>query len=219
MPTKKLGRTKCQPQKKVRTKCQPVVGIMSGWHFVLPPSSLLSLDDFILCFRNQQPAFSLCTTRLYWCVSNFLIHPWILCSRICWRYVKHPLVAEAFNIVGFHLPPGSASKHEVSSLLCSCMNSNHIWSCSGGGEADAGFPRTTEPSSLHGPWCEALLKAGDRIGLCLLFSFAFLFVLFYLPFSFVLFLFLFANFHLSIFIIGSESDHCSPLSLTNWLTN
>ena len=27
--------------------------------------SLLSLDDFILCFRNQQPAFSLCTTRLY----------------------------------------------------------------------------------------------------------------------------------------------------------
>ena len=34
MPTKKLGRTKCQPQKKVRTKCQPLVGIMSGWHFV-----------------------------------------------------------------------------------------------------------------------------------------------------------------------------------------
>ena len=30
----KLGRTKCQPQKKVRTKCQPLVGIMSGWHFV-----------------------------------------------------------------------------------------------------------------------------------------------------------------------------------------
>ena len=34
MPTKKLGRTKCQPQKKVRTICQPLVGIMSGWHFV-----------------------------------------------------------------------------------------------------------------------------------------------------------------------------------------
>ena len=34
MPTKKLGRTKCQPQKKVRTKCQPLVDIMSGWHFV-----------------------------------------------------------------------------------------------------------------------------------------------------------------------------------------
>ena len=30
----KLGRTKCQPQKKVRTKCQPLVGISSGWHFV-----------------------------------------------------------------------------------------------------------------------------------------------------------------------------------------
>ena len=27
--------------------------------------------------------------------------------------MKHPLVAEAFNIVGFHLPPGSASRHEV----------------------------------------------------------------------------------------------------------
>ena len=39
MSTKKLGRTKCQPQKKVRTKCQPLVGIMSGWHFVLPPFS------------------------------------------------------------------------------------------------------------------------------------------------------------------------------------
>ena len=34
MPTKKLGRTKCQPQKKIWTKCQPLVGIMSGWHFV-----------------------------------------------------------------------------------------------------------------------------------------------------------------------------------------
>ena len=34
MPTKKLGRTKCQPQKKVRPICQPLVGIMSGWHFV-----------------------------------------------------------------------------------------------------------------------------------------------------------------------------------------
>ena len=34
MPTKNLGRTKCQPQIKVRTKCQPLVGIMSGWHFV-----------------------------------------------------------------------------------------------------------------------------------------------------------------------------------------
>ena len=28
--------------------------------------------------------------------------------------MKHPLVAEVFNIVGFHLPPGSASRHEVS---------------------------------------------------------------------------------------------------------
>ena len=34
MPTKKLGRTKCQQLKKGRTKCQPLVGIMSGWHFV-----------------------------------------------------------------------------------------------------------------------------------------------------------------------------------------
>ena len=32
-PQKKV-RTKCQPQKKVRTKCQPLVGISSGWHFV-----------------------------------------------------------------------------------------------------------------------------------------------------------------------------------------
>ena len=38
MPTKKLGRTKCQPLKKGRTKCQPLVGIMSGWHFVRTPS-------------------------------------------------------------------------------------------------------------------------------------------------------------------------------------
>ena len=37
MPTKKFGRTKCQPQKKGQTKCQPSVGILSGWHFVLPP--------------------------------------------------------------------------------------------------------------------------------------------------------------------------------------
>ena len=32
----KLGRTKCQPEKKARSKCC-LVGILSGWHFVLPP--------------------------------------------------------------------------------------------------------------------------------------------------------------------------------------
>ena len=50
MPTKKLGRTKCQPQKKVRTKCQPLVGIMSGWHFVrlaFCPVSILSAHHIL----------------------------------------------------------------------------------------------------------------------------------------------------------------------------
>ena len=67
MPTKKLGRTKCQPQKKVRTKCQPLVGIMSGWHFVrlafcphtppAPEAGIIPLDHYATLdmFDQQQP--------------------------------------------------------------------------------------------------------------------------------------------------------------------
>ena len=54
MPTKKLGRTKCQPQKKVRTKCQPLVGIMSGWHFV----------RLAFCPHTGASLESVCSTRM-----------------------------------------------------------------------------------------------------------------------------------------------------------
>ena len=62
MPTKKLGRTKCQPQKKVRTKCQPLVGIMSGWHFVrlafcpttirAPDGANTQMDNYVVYFKR-----------------------------------------------------------------------------------------------------------------------------------------------------------------------
>ena len=57
MPTKNLGRTKCQPQIKVRTKCQPLVGIItvgivSGLHFVLPPFH----EPLHLCIQGEEKA-------------------------------------------------------------------------------------------------------------------------------------------------------------------
>ena len=107
--------------------------------------------------------------------------------------MKHPLVAEAFNIVGFHLPPGSASRHEVTRVFFLLVEIGQNWT--GGREDNAGFPRPSPPASLHRARFEALLKAGDQIGLGLLSSFAFLFVFFYLSISFFYLQFLFAVFN------------------------
>jgi len=47
-------------------------------------------------------------------------------------YVKHPLVAEAFNIAGFHLPPGSASRHEEDvKIMLGSQDSHHLPRCMG----------------------------------------------------------------------------------------
>ena len=76
--------------------------------------------------------------------------------------MKHPLVAEAFNIVGFHLPPGSASRHEVTRVFFLLVEIGQNWT--GRREDNAGFPRPSPPASLHRARFEALLKAGDRGG-------------------------------------------------------
>ena len=86
----------------------------------LEVEGLLLRYQLLLFFRDQQPSLSLCQTRFYWCVS-FLKNLFSFLNGCYWnnfefRYVKHPLVAEAFNIAGFHLPPGSASRHEVSGV-------------------------------------------------------------------------------------------------------
>ena len=73
MPTRKLGRTKCQPQKKVRTKCQPLVGIMSGWHFVrlaFCPTTKFSLSWTKLTVMGSQ-LFSGWCQMFYRCFQMF----------------------------------------------------------------------------------------------------------------------------------------------------
>ena len=65
MPTKKLGRTKCQPQKKIRTKCQPLVGIMSGWHFVrlaFCPTTMSFISLLLLTILLLLPLSKWCIT-------------------------------------------------------------------------------------------------------------------------------------------------------------
>ena len=85
MPTKKLGRTKCQPQKKVRTKCQPLVGIMSGWHFVrlaFCPVGILSYNRHIgvLHFYSTMIQVYILVT---WDQSGSTL--WYDDIRICWH--------------------------------------------------------------------------------------------------------------------------------------
>ena len=79
MTTKKLWRTKCQPQKKVRTKCQPLVGIMSGWHFVwlafCPTTDQMRWSDYrILNREHPAQGDGLCAEEVALC------SPLLLCS-------------------------------------------------------------------------------------------------------------------------------------------
>ena len=110
----------------------------------------LSMQNQILLMREflEQTVYPFWNS-LYWNKSKF-------------RYVKHPLVAEAFNIVGFHLPPGSASRHEVSRVHL--LLAEIVQNCAGGREDNARLPRPSPPASLHRTRFEALLEAGDGRG-------------------------------------------------------
>ena len=64
-------------EKKSRTKCQPrlafcPVGILSGWHFVLPPlekgSFLVTDSDDFWCLTG--PAAGACRDDDFWCLTE-----------------------------------------------------------------------------------------------------------------------------------------------------
>ena len=97
----KLGRTKCQPQKKVRTKCQLLVGISSGWHFVLPPVKTSQTHSLLhTCFVEAGDK-SVCTKRLVWIGIGFVDSAKLFCQHCvkCTKPVAPPITARASKAV------------------------------------------------------------------------------------------------------------------------